>query len=338
MLIKQAGSNVRMPGCHNKILLFVLFFCLYGFNHGLETITLKNPIHYDRYLGRNNVFLKWCESFDEEGDFFYFIDSKYSIIFKVEKETGKLVQTISSQGQGPFEIQHANYFRVRNGKIFVLDSGFNGIKIFDTLGKGINEIKMRVVLGNATLDVNEKDEIFIGRVDRENNALVMVYDVSGRKLRTIIPTRGGRNVNELDMELYYQIKLDNHGHIYVMYYLGRVLEKYDGNGKLLWSKPIENVLLNKWPKNEDVRRDKKGKIHTTFRIFGLNITPKNSAVIGHAGGGCIFSSGGEMKYLIRMETEIWPLNAFKIIEDKLINVAKFGQHIYIYHFEERKKG
>lgn len=333
MYFNQGDSNTRISG-RRKIWIILLFFCLFGFNYALETIILKNPIHFDRKLGSNNVFLKWCESFDLVGDFFYFLDTKYSIIFKIEKETGKLVQTISSMGQGPFEIQHANYFSVKNGKIFVLDSGFNGIKIFDTSGKGINEIKIPIVLSSATIDVNKKDEIFIGRIDRENNAMVKVYDTSGKKLRTVIPIRSGRKINELDMELYYHIKLDNKENIYVMYYLGRVLEKYDAKGKLLWSKPIENELLDKWPKNEDVKRDKKGKIHTTFRIFGMNITPKNSVVIGHAGGGCMFSPDGNMKHLIRMESEAWPLNTFKIIDDRLINVAAFGQHIYIYQFEE----
>lgn len=334
MYVREIDSNITMPGFWHNIFIIIIFFSLTSFNYALETITLKNPIHFDRSLGRNNIFLKWCESFDAEGEFYYFLDSKYSIIFKVEKKTGKLIKTISSKGQGPFEIQHANYFRVRNGKIFVLDRGFNGIKIFDTSGKGINEIRIPLVLGDATIDVNEKNEIFIGRIDRENNALVAVYDVKGEKLRSIIPTHSGRKVNELDMELYYHIKLDFFDNIYIMFYLGRLLEKYDSNGRLLWSAPIENMLLNKWPKNEDVKRDKNNKIHTTFRIFGLNITPKNSVVIGHAGGGCIFSPDGKMKHLIKMESEIWPLNAFKIVGEKLINVAALGQHIYIYQFRE----
>ncbi len=315
-----------------NFLIFLLLLSLTGFISAVDTIELKNPIKFDRELGKNKVFFKWCDYFDIADGYFYFLESQYSMVFKVERGTGKLAKTISSRGEGPSELKSPVSIRVRNQKIFVLDKGFNGVKVFDTDGNTVKEFKFDFVMGFRNIDVNEKEEIFLGRVDRKNNTMVQVYNINGKKLRSLIPFE--KNIDKVDKIWHYTVRLDQEGNIYLLFFLERRLAKYDKTGKLLWETPIKNKLLALYAKDDEVKRTKNNKIQTNQRIFGINITPKGSVIVAHAGGGSMFSADGNLKKLITTPGEEWSLCEFKIIDDKLINVAAFGQYVNIYQFKE----
>ncbi len=317
-----------------KIWILVLLILLVGFNLAVEKIELTHPVKFERKLGRNNVFLKFCDFFDVENGFFYFLDRDFSVVFKVEQNTGKLVKTISSKGQGPKELQTPVNFRVRNKKIFVLDKGFNGVKIFDTEGNTINEFKMDFVIGERSIDVNDKEEIFLGRADRKNNSMVQVFDIDGKKLRSLIPLKGGKDITKYDKSWYYTIRLDKDSSIYVLYYMDRKLQKYDKYGKLLWERLIKNKLLDQFPNDGKVKRGKGTVYVNQRRIFGINVTPAGNVIVAHAGGGCMFSIDGKLINLLTTPNETWSLFQFKVFDDKLMNISGFGQNVYIYKFKE----
>lgn len=317
-----------------QIWILVLFLLLVGFNLAVEKIELTNPVKFERKLARNNVFLKFCDFFDVENGFFYFLDRHFSVVFKVEQETGKLVKTISSRGQGPNELQTPVSFRVRNKKIFVLDKGFNGVKIFDTEGNTINEFKMDFVIGNRSIDVDYKEEIFLGRADRKNNSMVQVFDINGKKLRSLIPFKGVKDITKYEKSWYYTIRLDKDGSIYVLHYMDRKLQKYDKYGKLLWERPIKNKLLDQYPNDGEVKRGKGTVYVNQQRIFGINVTPAGNVIVAHAGGGCMFSTDGKLLNLVTTPNETWSLSQFKVFDDKLMNISAFGEYVYIYKFKE----
>jgi hypothetical protein len=315
------------------VLLLILSFT--GFNFAVKTVELTNPEKFARKLTRNNVFLKFCDFFDAAGDFYYFLDRHFSVVFKVKRDTGELVQTISSKGQGPKELQDPVNMRLQNSKIFILDRGFNGVKIFDTTGNMINEFKLDFVVGERSIDVNGKEEIFLGRADCKTNSMVQVFDINGKRLRALIPLKEIKGVAKLDKTWYYTIRLDKDENIYVLYYMDRKLEKYDKEGKLLWEKPIKNKLLDQYPDDTKVKGGSSGQVHTNNqRVFGIDVTPKGNVIVAHTGGGCVFAGDGELISLITTPNEEWTLFQFKIFKDKLMNVTKFGQIVYIYHYKE----
>jgi len=316
-----------------KPIFLTIFLCiLIGFQFAVERIKLEKPIEFHELLEKNNVFLGTCLSFDLADGYYYFLDKKYGTIFKVKENTGKLIKTISSKGQGPGEIQIGMNIRVRGNKIFVLDRGFNGIKIFDTEGKIIKEIKFTFGLGMANFDINEKDEIFLARFDTYNKKLISVYNLKGDKLRSLITAKNGDDVSRLSRNWYYYIRLDKTGNIYLLFYQDRKLAKYDRNGNFLWEKPVKNKILDKFT-NRDELRGEGSTIHMTRALFSLDVTPKNNIVIGHVGGGCLFTADGNLKYEITDEGGR-NLGYIKIMGDRLINLLVFGQIILIYPFKE----
>ena len=316
-----------------QIWLATVLMIMAGFLSAVERIQLSKPVEFGKMLDKNNVFLKMCLSFDAADGYFYFLDSKFGTVFKVEEKTGKLVKTISSKGQGPFELQNATSMRVKNNKIFVLDGGFNGIKIFDTEGNNLNEIKLNVVISWRSIDVNDKEEIFLGRVDTEKKTLVSVFNAKGENLRSIVPVKKGVKINQLSPHWYYHIRLDKSGNVYVLFYLMRKLAKYSSKGNLIWEKSIKNEILDRYPNNDRVWRGSEKTVSLQMSVHNLDTTPGNNVVIGHIGGGCMFSGNGELKKLISFEDDSGLIH-FRVLGDRLINLLLFGQEISIYKFKE----
>jgi hypothetical protein len=319
-----------------KPIFLPIFLCILTvFQFAVERIKLSKPVEFEKLLEKNNVFLKMCLSFDAADGYFYFLDTKYGIIFKVEEKTGKLVKTISSEGQGPFELQNATAIRVIKNKIFVLDSGFNGIKIFDTEGNPVNEFKLNVVIGMGmgNFDVNDKEEIFLGRFDSQDKTLVKVFNVKGKKLRSMAPVKNDKNINQLSSSWYYYIRLDKDDNLYVLFHLMRKLAKYDKKGKLIWERKIKNELLDKYPDDYELRRGSESTIRMRTYILCIDTTPRGNIIVGHMGGGCMFSGSGELKRLITLDNG-FEIRRVKVYKDRLINLSLFGEKICIYQYKE----
>jgi hypothetical protein len=128
-----------------KTALLVFFTLWAGMCFGIEKIVLSGGKDYERILAKNEVFLKSCVDFvfQPENDSVFFLDQHYSHVFLVKMSTGELQRTISSRGQGPGELHRPTCLAVKNKKIFVLDRGFNGVKIFDFTGKLISEFRLK---------------------------------------------------------------------------------------------------------------------------------------------------------------------------------------------------
>jgi hypothetical protein len=311
----------------------------------VETIVLEDGTDFERRLAENDVFLKRCDYFEflPEENRVFFLDSIYCQVFVVEFSTGKLLRTISNKGQGPAEIQSPMDLIVKNNLLFILDSGFNGVKIFRPNGTMINEFRFKsTLLGRRNIDVDDKNEIFVGKADYNDKTMVSVYDIKGNKIRSLIQFRGedNRDKDRYKISRYqYLIKLDKKGNILVLYYMLRKLEKYNSVGDLIWEADIKNKIFDKFPRDEYIKR--KGKqVYRQWYVFNLEVTQTNDIVVGHAGGGCMFSEEGKLKRLInvmkmsRNLQKIIPVNLdrFKIRGNILMNVSLFGKSIYYYKF------
>jgi hypothetical protein len=293
-------------------------------------------VRFEEMMAKNNIFLKWCSSYDIEGDYIYFADQNFATIFKVRLADGKLDRTISRKGQGPSELTQPTYIRVRNGMIFVLDVGFNGIKVFDTNGKTIKEIKLTIPLMSSTLDVTKNNEIYIGKLDFKERTLVSVYNIKGEKLRSLAKIESKDKIDRVSNLCWFTIKLDKDENIYALHYLLRKISKYDREGQLLWTSDIDNKLINKVKREDTVKRGSKNTVKWRRSIFGLDFTPKNDILIGHSYGGCIMSSrDGKLKNLIiRKES---PLKYVNIVDDTLYNMATFGRAVEIVNLKNMEK-
>ncbi len=321
-----------------RAFIIFIFFCVVFLTSlfPVEKVIFNHAIDLSKKLIQNNVFLKMCGDFDFDDQYIFLLDRRFSIIFQVDINSGKLIRTISSRGQGPGELSFPLAIKVKKEKIFVVDRGFSGVKIFDIKGTLFNEFKSTTSFRISSIDVNDHDEIFLDEIDNRKNTLVSVYDLRGNRIKSLINHQVLQKKKKSYLEeSQYQIKLDKQRNIYLLFFLQRKLAKYSITGELLWEKKIKNQILDEFPKDDSLELTEE-TVSITRRIFDFDVTERFNIVIGHAGGGCVYNSGGELIKLIGLEKENQQkgLFLFKIKRDKLINITRFGEIIYIYKTKE----
>lgn len=312
--------------------VFVIFLCvvLATALFPVEKIILKDGIDFAEKLVANDVFLKMCKDFDWDERYMYLLERKYCKIFQVDIHTGKLIRTISSRGQGPGELSVPWAIEVKDEKIFVVDKGFRGVKIFGSDGRAINEFKTKTSFRIGSIDVNDRLEIFLDEIDDRAKTLVSVYDIKGNRIRSLAK----KQIDTKNRESYlkksqYHIKVDKEGNIYLLFYLLRKLAKYDKEGQLLWERDIKNEILDKYPKDDDLRLGQ-DTISISARVYRIEITSRGSVLVSHASGGSVFNPNGELIKLIGFE-EPNSLFLIRMRADKLVNITSFGEYIFIYN-------
>ena len=289
---------------------FVLTMCLFS----EENIFLKNGEDYLEKLLTREVFLKHVKDVDYTNGSLFFLDDFFSQVLRIDFESGKLIKTYFRKGQGPKELISPVKLTVKNNKIFVLDKGFNGIKIVDLDGNLVNEFKVKGNVGRRNIAVNDKDEIFIGEYDAREKSYISVYNLKGKRIRTLGMLSSNAD-NKIQLEQYfYTIRLDKQGNIYLLFNLLRELKKLNSKGELIWEKQIKNSILNKFQSKDKVKRGN-GTIRMRFCIFDFRVTQNNNILVGHCGGGCLFDSSGVMKRLIFVG-ENHNLSLFKLFDTK----------------------
>ncbi|MCP4213173.1 MAG: hypothetical protein GY765_00885, partial [bacterium] len=240
-------------------LFFVICFivCLGFLLEGVEVLSLHNGLDLENRMADNGAFVKKCTSvdIDPENNRAFFLDLQYGHIVVVALDTGKLIRTISSKGQGPMELNWPISMDIHGDRIYVLDLGLKSVKVFDVEGRFINGFRIPIVPGWTRISVSRNKEIFIGGYSRADNTLVSVYDAEGKKLRSLIQCvdsdleaaiKRGKSHHQ------YYMTLDNEDNIVLVYFLLRKVAKYDPKGKLLWESPVKNELLAPWPPEKDM--------------------------------------------------------------------------------------
>lgn len=323
-------------------LLALILTILPGKQWAVEKVILKNGINLEEKLAGNNVFLKYCKgiALDIPNNRVYLLDLKFGMIFQVELSTGKLVKTIASKGQGPGQLHRPAGMVLKNDKLFVLDRGFNGVKVFDTSGKVVSEFRFKNIYhgSHRNIDVNEKNEIFLGVPEPKENAMVSVFNMKGEKLRSLVPIEGGVESIAWNKKSrnQYVIKLDEKGNIYLLFFMLRKLTKYDSKGKRLWEIDIKNELLDSYP-NDDYLEAKNGTFRGRNAVFTIETMPGGRLLVGHRVGGAIHREDGTLEKII--QTEFTPPHEKAMCPDIIMAsvdkntlVSVFSSN-YIFQFE-----
>ena len=318
------------------ILIFLLMMPFLIF--AVEEIILKDGIEISNQMEKDDVFFKRCMDLDTDGKYLYFIALTKGTVFKVELETGKFVQTIGSRGQGPGELSFAVNMAVKNNKVFVVDQGFRGIKIFTTDGKLINELKTGKVVRKIGIEVDNKDDIYLGELDLEGNSMVTVYDMKGNKIKSLIKHNlAPEDRNNVRLH-EYRMDMDIKGNIYILFPVIQVIRKYTNDGKLVWENEINNKLLGK--KYEPGKYYYKGKAATYLSrgIADFEIMDNFNIIISHSKGGCILDKEGKLKKLIITEPGLIPyLDLIKSVDAKLINISNYKKNVIVFNIELHEK-
>jgi hypothetical protein len=292
--------------------LSTLLFSTDGAKLKVITLSEKDIIDREELLEKNEIFYRNLKGLDmDEHNHLYYLAGHFVRIFKVDMDSLKLIKTISEKGQGPSELHTPLGFSVRNNRIFVYDMGFPGIKIFDTNGGCEKEIKFhdfKVFSLNIhiehLIDANDKNEIYLRDIDEKNNTAISVFDLEGKRIKTMIPINADRNK---DAKLWilntnFKFKLDNDGNIIILYLKKGLLKKLDKNGALIWERDLYVDLpqADKTPEKFEVVNEKR-RFQFTVRLdfMGFCIAENNDIFVSSHKGGFYYDKSGKPLFILK---------------------------------------
>ena len=294
------------------IVLSALLFPNDGVKLKIKILSEKDIIDREELLEKNEIFYRDLKGLDmDEHNHLYYLASHFVRIFKVDKDSLKLIKTISEKGQGPSELHTPLGFSVKNDRIFVYDMGFSGIKIFDTNGGCVKEIKfhdlnflsLNIHIAHL-IDANDKNEIYLRDIDDNNNTAISVFDLEGKKIKTMVPINADRNK---DSKLWvlntnFEFKLDNDGNIIILYLKKGLLKKLDKNGVLIWERNLYDDLprADKTPEKFEVI-NKKRRFQFTVRLdfMGLCTAENNDIFVSSHKGGFYYDKSGKPLFILK---------------------------------------
>jgi len=304
-----------------KAIFFIIIISIYSNGMDKKSYIVKKEkiINFGNKLENNNLFLKWCISIAHDKDSFYFLDKKLKRVFRVERKTGKLINSISRPGQGPGELQIPSDMRVINERVYILDRGFKGLKIFNIFGKLEKEFKTRGGLGlNPSFDVDKNGHIYVKEVYSEG-MFISIYSSSGNFMKKFIKIKSGIKDGETFLKYSYsKLRRDSEGNLYLLFPFLRELWKYNSHGKLLWKVKIVDAILNKY--SEDNIRWSGKTVHFSRKIFDFAIdNSRGLLVISHVFGGVVYNKNGHKLFTITFEDKTKALMTVDVFDNSIIN-------------------
>lgn len=330
-----------------RIGILMLFLCaVFTFPlRPVEIVTLKESesIDFLEKMDDNDVFVKRVRVVDIERDaanhyIFYFLDYKLGTVFRIDGNTGKLLNTIASLGQGPGELDTALSMRVRNQMVFVSDHGFGGVKIFKTDGALIKEFRTGKSI--YWLDVNEKNEIYVKEADFDAAPIISLYNMDGKRLRKVVrvPVEDMNDKIEFIYTKDFYFRLDSKENLIVLFYLKRIIRKYNQKGDLLWERKVDNELLQEFSRPKKPRYGPGGTVQGNRGVFHMDIDSEDNTIVGHVAGAMVLDKDGEMVRLLKTDPQM-NIDFFKIYDNdtKFLRVLVGGWKINIFNYKKGGK-
>lgn len=309
------------------ILAFIVFVArLNLFSQQTITLDETRAFNLGQLMEKNNVLSILPIDIDKEGDSLFILEFRFSYILKVDLKTGALQKLISSKGQGPTELNFPTSLRVKDGLVYVSDRGYGGVKIFDARsGTLVKVIKINANFDD--IDVYQNGDLVLKKIDPVSNSLICRFDKEGNKIGDIVPLNLPQNRTEgVDYikDTFVKFRLDPKENLILLKPLRRKILKYDGNGKLLWERTVDNSILREKKEKDKISIDGSA-VSVTYNVFDVAVDEKGNIIVGHNGGGQVFSPSGDSLLLFKGQS----LNHLLVSGNRLIAVNPNGI-AYIY--------
>jgi hypothetical protein len=316
-------------GIIGGLLAFAACFSLFS----QQIIHLDETKAFDlgQLMEKKNVLFVHPQDVDLEGESLFILDSRFCHILKVNTKTGTLEKLISSRGQGPAELSQPMSLRVKGNLVYVGDRGYGGIKIFNA----DDGYLLRALKINASMDdieICQNGDLVLKKADSISNSLICEFDREGQKVRDLVPLDMPSNEKlkaDYFRDTYIRFRLDPEENLILLYPMKREVLKYDKKGELLWRRAVDNPVLKESAASEDeVRIGKSGSVSYVFNVFNVAIDGKGNIIVGHNGGGQVFSPFGDSLLVFKGLN----LNTFVVSGDKLVSVLPQGD-AYIFKIQ-----
>jgi len=176
---------------------------------------------------------------DSSGNF-YIQDMDIGNIHKFTS-SGIFLKDLLHIGTGKEKISSLKDFFIYGNGLYVIDTSFKGVKVFDLDGKFLFSFKTKDFPNS--LAVSTAGEIFIPDYTRKNSSIISVFNSKGVFLRNIGAPFQDPRFTELKKFYYLNrtltVKVSARGGIYVLSNIIPAVRKYSPTGGLIFEKKIE---------------------------------------------------------------------------------------------------
>jgi len=183
----------------------------------------------------DDILFQWVAVVADPGKLYVTDTMDYSI--KLFDEKGNLLKKTGRKGQGPGEFSAIRFLGISEQFLYVTDQYMPGIQVFD---KDLNYKKrIPVFIPISGIKVISDDKIAVGSLsaDGEKKGMIFIYNQKGEVVREI---------KYLDKKVPLMLDMvsfdfDPQGNLYIAYTFQDRVEKFDPDGKKLWSKRLVKV-------------------------------------------------------------------------------------------------
>lgn len=266
-------------------LAFILFLLIPGGSNDRES-------HLEEVLSigslEDNLLFQWVGiSVDRDQTIFVSDTIDYSL--KKFSPKGKMLKKTGRKGQGPGEFLAPRYLDSTEKFIFVSDQYNPKIQVFD---KNLNyEYSLPISVPVSDFSVLSTGNIAVATLSVIKSGRIFIFNSKGKVVQEI---QYSDEKSPLLMDMV-NFEFDSHNNLYIVYNYKDKIEKFDPEGKKLWSKKLLGI--------KKVKKEKIGLFILPSRLIHKDIALDSSDNIFVLGGSysknpsrdiCVLDSEGQL--------------------------------------------
>jgi hypothetical protein len=201
---------------------------------------------------------------------------------------GKFLKKAGRKGQGPGEFLAPRLLARSDSHLFVTDQSIPGIQVFDHDLNFVRRIPIKVPIGDIQALSNDRVAAVALSLDRPGR--IHIYDLKGQVHKQIQYTQEKKS----SMMDWVEIAFDREDNLFVLYNFQDRIEKFDADGKRVWSRPLLNI--------KEIKTKKIGPWEVPEKILFKDVVFDSYGRLYILGGGFSKNQGRDV-YLLNADGE-----------------------------------